>query len=104
MGDTAALVIPRDDENPNTGVGELFEGGKDPVNELRRHPAAIKQVTAMDNGVHLEGTGRLKRPLEIGEKIVTSPAPIDSGAKREVEAQVGVRHEQDPEVRHGHHP
>jgi len=61
------------------------------------------QVAAVDHCVHVARQGRRERPLEAGEEVVAPAAALHARPRGEVEAEVGVRDEEDPHAdRHAH--
>ena len=56
----------------------------------------------MHHQIDFAPSRRLERAVEVGEEIWAAAAPLDPRAQRQIEAEVGVGHEQDAEVAHSY--
>ena len=91
------LVVPGDPEDVQPQVGELREAREDSLREPGRNPAPVEEIAAVDDDAGLAAHRRRERPLEALEEVVPAAAPLDPWPRREVEAEMGVGEEEDPD-------
>jgi hypothetical protein len=60
----------------------------------------VEDVAAMHHQVHLAGQRRRQRGGVIGKKVVTATAALDAWLDGQVEAEVRVGQQQDPDLCH----
>lgn len=102
VGHRRALVIAGDDEHRAAGVGDASKRREGILDDPRRHPGMVEHVAAVDHDVYL-ATERGRERLVIAGQEVIAPAPTaNAGAPDGVEAEVGVRDEEDAHTEHMH--
>ena len=68
------------------------------IRDRRRDHRPIEYVPTVHYRVALAGEGGLQGSRLVGEEVVPATPPGDARARREVEPQVRVRQQQDPDV------
>jgi hypothetical protein len=58
------------------------------------HPAAVEEITAMDDHIHLMIDSRLQSRLKILKKFNTPPPAADSWAHRQIKSEMRVGQEE----------
>jgi len=97
VGDAAPLVVARHDEHGDARLRDASQRLQRLRGEGRMHPGAVEDVPTVHDQVHVPGQGGREREVVVGHEVVAAPTPTDSGRQREVEAEVGVGQEEDPE-------
>lgn len=93
--DLRSFMIAGHDENRNARVGDTHHRLHGHLNQRSRNTAAVEQIPRMYHNVNFMTKSTVKRGFEVGEEIWASPTPLDPGTKGQVEAQMGIRNEQD---------
>jgi hypothetical protein len=101
IGDLGALMISRDEVNGDALIGELLQGLQGHGHELGGNAASIQEIAAVEDAVDLAAASGIEGALEVGEEVRASSSPLDAGAERHVEPEVGVGEEEDPDRRRG---
>jgi hypothetical protein len=95
-------VIARHDEDWHAAFCYASQRLERLVRETRRHIRSIKHVTAMHDGIDLACQRRLERSCVVREEVVPAAPAFDARSRRQIEAEVGVSEEQNPDA--GGHP
>jgi hypothetical protein len=90
------LVVPGHEEHGDAGGGDAAERRERGLGEPGRHAAPVEEVAAVDHRIDLPRERRLERLREAAEEVLPAPAPLHPRAQGQVEAEVGVREEEDP--------
>jgi len=93
VGNARSLMVSGHHEDRHAGFGDLNKGAERLEHEGRRHSRPMKKVAAMDHQIHFPSLGRIQGEMVVGQEVMTPPAPHDSGAHGEVEAEVGIGNE-----------
>ena len=97
VGKAATLMVPRHDIDRDATIGyalERFEGLPDHATGRAR---AIEHIATVDHEIHFAIDRRLERGGEVREEIMPTTSSIDARVNRQVEAEVRVCEEQDPD-------
>jgi len=97
-------VVPRDDEDWDTGLGDLTERLQRLERQGCRNPRAVEDVSSVHDQVDIPCPGGSQSPLVVGKEIVAPAPSVDPGTGGQVEPQVGVGQEEDADgvARLGH--
>lgn len=88
--DAAALVIPREEEDRDSLVGDPSKRPERSIREPRRNAAAIQEIAAVEEYVHLAGSGERERGLETLEEIASAARGDNSRPCRQALTEMGV--------------
>jgi hypothetical protein len=96
------FVVARHDKHRHAALrhsGQWFEGL---VRQTWGHLRPIKHIAAVHDNVNLTRQRRRERGLVVGQEIVTTPPAHNAWSFRQIEAEMRVREQQDPDA--GRHP
>ena len=91
-------MVPRDDEHRNAPIRHSAERLQSLVRERWHDLRPIEDVACVHDEVHLAGERRLQRGGVIREEVVTTPPSVDARPHGEIEAEVGIGQQEDPDV------
>ena len=97
VGDAAPLVVARHDEHGDARLRDASQRLQRLRGECRMHPCAVEDVPTVHDQVHVPGEGGRERQTVVGQEVAAAPPPTDPGRQRQVEAEVRVGQEEDPE-------
>jgi hypothetical protein len=92
-------VIAWHDEHGDSHFGDLLQGFKRSEYELLRNPTSVEKVSTVYNEVDFSAEGWRKSKSEVIEEIMPSSPTADPGSQREIESEVGISQEENPDVR-----
>ena len=92
-----ALVIPRHHEHRNAPVGDARQWLEGLIGKAGGGPGAIEDVAAVHHDVDLSGERRRQRGRIVGEEIVATATTPDACLHRQVEAEVRVGKQENPD-------
>ena len=95
--DTATLVIARNDKHGHAAIGDSRQWLERLPDDVGGRSRSVEYIPAVDHDVHLACQRRMERRGIVCQEVVASPPADDARIDREVEAQVRVRDEQDPD-------
>jgi hypothetical protein len=106
IGHPRPFVVSRDEQDRHAGRREALQWRECRFGQPGRHAAPIQQVAPVHHRVDIAGARGLEGPLEVPEEVIAAPAAGDARARRHVEAEMRVGHEQHAHVtpRTGHGP
>jgi hypothetical protein len=99
MRNPGALVVARHYDDRHARLGKRHERPERLVRERRWHLGPVEQVSPVHHHVHLARPRRRQGPLVVGQEVVASPAPPHPGLRRQIEAEMRVGQEEDPDGR-----
>jgi len=94
------FVVARQHDHGHTTLGDVAQWREGALDERRRDPAPVEEVTAVDHEIDLAVASRRERPLVAGEEVRPPSPASDPWAYWLVEAQMGVREEENACARH----
>jgi hypothetical protein len=97
MRDAAALMVARHHEDRYTMIGHLPQGLEGLPGDAAWRFRAVEYVAAVDDEVDFSRKRRPERSRVVGQEVVPATAPIDPWVQRQVEADVRVRKQQNPD-------
>jgi hypothetical protein len=100
-GNPGTFMITGNQEDGNTGPGNLQQGSHGFAGHGGRRPRPVEEIAAMDHGIDPSSFRSPESLFEIRLEIVPSPTPLDSGPLGKIEAQVGIGQEKDLEGHDG---
>ena len=91
-------MVPRDDEHGNASVSHSAKRLESLVRERRDDLRSIEVVARVHDDVHLARERRLQRDGVIRQEVVATPPSVDARPDGEIEAEVGIGQQEDPDV------
>lgn len=99
MRDPGTLVVPRHNEDRHPGLRHLRQEPEGIVGQGGGDPRPVEEVAAVDHQVHSSFPGRLHGRVIVRPQVVPPPPSPGPGSNRQIESQVGVGQEEDPDER-----
>ena len=97
------LVVARDQKHLYAAVRDLQQRLQRALDQSRGQARPVQQVAAVHDEVDRAAPRRFQRLLEPPQKVQPAPGSRHPGPQRPVEADVGVRQQQDPDpARYSH--
>jgi hypothetical protein len=90
-------VVTRDDEHRDASIGHPGERVERLIRERRDDSRPIEDVTCVHHEIDLARERRLERGGVVCEEIVTTPPSVDTWPDGQIEAEVGIGEEEDPD-------
>jgi hypothetical protein len=81
--------------NRDTGVGDLYQGFEGFFNDQRGDFAPKKQISTMDDKVHIFYPSNIQNMMVIREEVSSTPPPLNPRMDREIKSKMGICKEQD---------
>ena len=92
------LVVARHDEDRNSTIGDARQRLESLPRHARRHTRAVEHVAAVHDEVDLPLERGPQRGRVVREEVVPPTPSLDARTRRQVEAEVGVREEEDADA------
>ena len=97
LRNSAALVVSGNDEHGDPTIGNARERLERLPGNARRDARPIEHVAAVHDEIDLLLERRFQRGQIIREEVVAAPTSLHAGTRRQVEAEVGVGEEENPD-------
>ena len=88
-------MVAGDQVNGDARVGDFYQRFEGFLDDRRGDFAPEKHISTMDDEVHFFCLGDIQDMMVIGEEVMSASPSLNSGMKREVEAEMGVGEEED---------
>ena len=98
LRNSSALVVAGDDEDRNPTIGDTCQRLESLPRDARWNSRPVEHIATVDDQVDFTGHRGPERRLIVREKIVSSATALDTCAHRQVEPEVRVREEEDPDA------
>jgi hypothetical protein len=95
--DATPLMVPRHHVNRYAAIGDACEWLERLPHHAARRTRTVEYVAAVHDQVDITSERRLKRVGVVRKEVVTTSPSIDARVDRQVEAEVSVREQQDPD-------
>jgi hypothetical protein len=96
--ETRPLVIAGDEEDGHAAIGYAPQGLVRLIRHRRCHRRPIEHVARVDDEIDFTRQSRLEGGCVVRQKVMAATPPIAARAHWQIEAQVGVGEQEDPNV------
>ena len=90
-------MVTRNDEHRDASISHPRQRVESLVRERRDDPGPIEDVTRVHHEIDLARERRLERGGVVREKVLTTPPSVDTWPDGQIEAEVGIGEEEDPD-------